>query len=206
MKLFAQYDLIARYNRGDPAAFNRIYDEYYPVIYTFVRRFINAEHDAKDIVTDTFLKLLNPGIHFENQLKLKAFLYLTAKNACFDYLKHIRFRQKFENELLNLWLEETENLMEAAEDRAEIQDRVRRAIEGLPDKCRLVFILYFTGGLKNSEIAARLKISEKTVSNQRSLAVKLLKITILKINNSSLSMFMAASWYADYLHHFFRLV
>jgi RNA polymerase sigma-70 factor (family 1) len=206
MKLFAHYDLIAGYNRGDPAAFGRIYIEFYPVIYNFVRRFAQSEEDARDIVSGTFLKLLNPGIHFENHFKLKSFLYTTARNACLDSLKHLRQRQKFENELVSHTFSQTENLMEVAEERAEIQDRIRRAIDDLPPKCRQVFLLYFTGGLKNSEIAALLKMSIKTVANQQSLAIKRLKIKMLKINNSSLSVFVAVSGYVNLLFQFYQLV
>ena len=131
---------------------------------------------------------------------------MTARNACLDNLKHLRQRQNFENELLNHSLAETENLREVAEERAEIQDRIRRAIDDLPFKCRQVFLLYFTGGLKNSEIAARLKISVKTVANQRSLAIKRLRIKMLKITNSSLSVFVAVSGYANLLFQFYQLV
>jgi RNA polymerase sigma-70 factor (ECF subfamily) len=52
---------------------------------------------------------------------------------------------------------------------------VRRAIDGLPDRCREVFELSRMHGLKYSEIAVTLGISIKTVEAQMGKALKVLR-------------------------------
>src|SRR3546814_6660918 len=44
-------------------------------------------------------------------------------------------------------------------------DRVRRLIEGLPDRCRRIFELRKVEGLPQREVAARLGVTEHVVEN-----------------------------------------
>jgi RNA polymerase sigma-70 factor (ECF subfamily) len=57
----------------------------------------------------------------------------------------------------------------------ELEERIAEVIAGLPEKCREVFELNRFGGLKYSEIADQLGISVKTVENQMSKALKILR-------------------------------
>lgn len=200
MKLIRYFDLIEQYNRGEKTAFNKIYSKYYFLIFRFVRRFTRNAADAEDITGETFLKLLSHKTYFNNEQKFKAFLFILAKRVSLDYLKKIRRREKNEHEMLPQGIAEIESLMERAEEKAELQDRIQSAINALPSQCRKVFILYFTEHLNNSEIAARMKLSEKTVANHRSDAIRKLGLNLQKINRSTLPVFMAASCYTNYFH------
>jgi RNA polymerase sigma-70 factor (ECF subfamily) len=60
-------------------------------------------------------------------------------------------------------------------EEAELADRINRAIQNLPEKCREVFLLCRFEGLKYAEIADRLNISVKTVEMQISIALKKLR-------------------------------
>jgi RNA polymerase sigma-70 factor (ECF subfamily) len=57
----------------------------------------------------------------------------------------------------------------------EMRAAVQRAIEGLPEKCREIFELSRTNGLKYSEIAVMLRISIKTVEAQMGKALRVLR-------------------------------
>ena len=48
----------------------------------------------------------------------------------------------------------------------EIGEKLREAIDELPDKCRQVFILSYINGLKNKDIAEAMNISVRTVEAQ----------------------------------------
>ncbi len=55
---------------------------------------------------------------------------------------------------------------------SEIRDKIERAIEELPEKCREIFVLNRQENLKYQEIAIRLEISVKTVETQMSKALQ----------------------------------
>jgi RNA polymerase sigma-70 factor (ECF subfamily) len=56
-----------------------------------------------------------------------------------------------------------------------MQAAVRRAIDGLPDRCREIFEMSRTRGLKYAEIAIALGISIKTVEAQMGKALRILR-------------------------------
>ena len=59
-----------------------------------------------------------------------------------------------------------------------LQEKINIGIENLPEKCRLVFTLSRVEGLSYQEIADQLDISTKTVENQISKALKILRNVI----------------------------
>ncbi|MBK7525162.1 MAG: sigma-70 family RNA polymerase sigma factor [Saprospiraceae bacterium] len=59
-----------------------------------------------------------------------------------------------------------------------LQEKINTAIDSLPEKCRLVFMLSRMEGLSYLEIAEQLQISPKTVENQISKALKILRESV----------------------------
>ena len=57
----------------------------------------------------------------------------------------------------------------------DLESDIRKAVDNLPEKCREIFIKSRFENKKNSEIAAELGISEKTVENQMTIALKKLR-------------------------------
>jgi RNA polymerase sigma-70 factor, ECF subfamily len=201
MKLFGKQDLIGAYNRGEKGALSRIYDEYYHLVFRFVRRLTRSPEDAEDITSETFLKLNAKRRQFETEESLKAFLLRSARNAYIDQQKNLNRRKNTELEMHRRIEPETEHRMEMAEGEAELLNRVRKAIYALPAKCQQVFILHFIERLKNEEIAARLKISGKTVFNQCTSAIKKLRLSLRKVDYVVLPVFVA-SCYTNWLPYF----
>lgn len=64
---------------------------------------------------------------------------------------------------------------EECEERSLIEARLWTAIDSLPERCREVFLLSKRDGLKYKEIADKLNVSIKTVENQMSKALRVLK-------------------------------
>ncbi len=62
----------------------------------------------------------------------------------------------------------------------ELEDKIMEVVRSLPEKCREVFEMNRFDGLKYSEIADRLNISVKTVENQMSKALKILREKLSK--------------------------
>ena len=62
----------------------------------------------------------------------------------------------------------------------ELEEKIMEAVDTLPEKCREVFELNRFEGLTYSEVAEQLNISVKTVENQMSKALKILREKLLK--------------------------
>jgi RNA polymerase sigma-70 factor (ECF subfamily) len=176
----ASAHLVSQFNRGNSKAFASLFQIYFPVISYFSRSFISRMQEAEDIASEVFLKLWELRGNFENIDKIKSFLYLAARNKCLDYLRHEKVKSKREEEIIRLLSTEDNAFLEKEMIAAELKARMYAAIEKLPFKCRQIFNLHYISGLTNEEIAVRLQISAKTVSNQKLLALKRLRLDLLK--------------------------
>jgi RNA polymerase sigma-70 factor (ECF subfamily) len=168
-------EIVARFNRGDPEAFTGIFEELYPVIYLFVARLAHFIPAAQDITTDAFIRLWECRGHFERQTSIKSFLFQTAKNLARDQLRRNLIEKKKLREIQKMGQDLLAGDAQPGEIHAELLDRITREAEHLPNQCRQIFRLSYTNGLSNPEIANRLNISVKTVSNQKNIAIKILK-------------------------------
>ena len=140
--------------------YNRHVDTVYRICYSFMK---NAA-DAEDLVQETFLKLIVSGKQFQSENHEKAWLIVTASNACKDALKH-RYR-KTEN------LEDYPSLTYGA---AYQENQMLAVVLSLPIKYKEVVYLYYYEGYQTPEIAKMLHCSDSTVRNRLARARKYLK-------------------------------
>jgi len=108
---------------------------------------------------------------------VKSYLTMVIHNKCTNYLRDNR---KFDQYILNI-----ENLLEVPEFDGtdsmvenELNEKIDKAINELPEKCREVFILNRYENLKYKEIAEQLQISVKTVETQMSKALQHMRIRL----------------------------
>lgn len=120
-------------------------------------------HDIEDIVQETFVR------SFEKNLKHKiehpkTYLYTTARNLAFNYISRKSCeleRTTGDFDALDVF-DDRPSLDSDMESREKFQFFCR-AVRDLPPQCRRAFILKRIYGLSQKEIAAYLKISERTV-------------------------------------------
>lgn len=91
-------ELMYRFQQGDAIAFNTIYNRYYSSLRYFSQRLTCQKREAEDIAVETFVKLYRLCGNFENVANIRAFLYVTARNACYDYLSYTHRRPSHEKE------------------------------------------------------------------------------------------------------------
>lgn len=132
---------------------------------------------AEDVVQECFATLWEKqeaGLAVANR---RAYLYMTVRNRCLDQLR----RKGMQTESLKPY--DTYGIIDDddAQERSQIEARLWTAIDSLPEKCREVFLMSKRDGLKYEEIATELGISENTVRNQISKALKVLKDGAIKI-------------------------
>jgi RNA polymerase sigma-70 factor (ECF subfamily) len=117
--------------------------------------------DVEDMVQDTFIKVIQKNITFDNEEHEKAWLIRVTINHCKNHLKTAWYRTTIPlDEDIGFTQEESE---------------VMEAVSQLPEKYRSVIVLYYVVGYSIKEIAQLLKRKEATVSSQLQRARNQLK-------------------------------
>jgi RNA polymerase sigma-70 factor (family 1) len=168
---------IERFCQGDRRDFKCVYDLYFETIYTFAYNLVKDAEEAQDITTETFIKLWRLHANFENLNNIKAFLYITSRNACFDYFRKLQRQRSGQKEILYLLRNENEaeNRAENKMIDAEVFGELSRQIEELPFSCKKVFKLIYFNNFTTSEIAENMGISNQNVLNQKARAIRILR-------------------------------
>jgi RNA polymerase sigma-70 factor (family 1) len=177
-----EFSLMKNFVSGEKAAFTAVYKEYHGKVYRFAKKYLPQEPEAsaqaEDLTADTFVKLWDHRNEFNSLDHIRGFLHTTVKNACLDYLKHTRTRSEKHTDILQRLTESSQRDFQLQEVRAHLMELVYAEVDNLPAQMKTVFLLYFKEGLKPAEIAERLNIKVRTVTNQKVNAVNLLKIAL----------------------------
>jgi RNA polymerase sigma-70 factor (family 1) len=163
--------------KKDPEAFNEVYNKLYRKLFLFANSLIANTEEARDIVTESFIKLWSSENHFSNMTHLQVYFYTVIKNACIDYLRRDKLKAKIENRLVK---EEhiTENVIEKKYQEAELVQILYDRINQLPDRMQQVFKLTYLDGFSRTEVAQMLNLSENTIRNTNAAAMKALRLTL----------------------------
>lgn len=161
--------------RRNPAAFKAIYDLYWTKLYISAFNVLRDKEQAEDVVQEVFSYLWDnaTGLEIKN---LSAWLFTSVRYQVFNVIRSGKVRLRFEN--LNLVEEVSSNIAEIKLDREDIQRRLMSGLEELPPRCKEIFLLSRFEYLSHREIAERLGLSEKTIENQITIALKKLRIAL----------------------------
>jgi len=145
----------------------------------FTSRMLANKAEADDIVSKCFLKLWQKHKDFKTAQNIKAFLYISCRNACLDYLASLKVRTAAQENYI-MYLQQGEETILFDVIQTEVLDMVNKEIEELPDKMKVIFKMLYMDGKSTSEIAAELGLSIQTVRNQKTKAVTIIKNSLLK--------------------------
>jgi RNA polymerase sigma-70 factor, ECF subfamily len=154
----------------DNEAFEKLFRAYFPPLMSFSRKILGDEDDAREVVQQVFINLWEKRDEVDLSTSLKSYLFTSVNNRS---LNVIRDRKKFSSEEVPEIAGEWD--VSAQIESMELEEKIREIITSLPEKCREIFELNRKEGLKYNEIAALLDISVKTVENQMSKALRILR-------------------------------
>ena len=160
--------------QGDIAAFEKVFREQYEALFHFAYRFIQNREEAEEVVQDVFVNLWEKRQNLHIQTSVSAYLYAAVRNRALNVVKSAYRRQTSPLEITDSG-PALEISLENKSDQEELMALVQRGIEGLPEKCRLIFTLSRQAGLTYDEIAAELGVSKETIKSQIKIALKKLR-------------------------------
>ena len=171
--------LLQEFKRGDTHAFRAVYDMFFPSLCFFAKRLVDNDGEGEDIAADSFVKLLHRHDSFDNLANIKAFLYITTRNACLNYLRFSQRQSSSKRELTRIQDKTDEHALSLMVH-AEVLREVEHEIEQLPNRCKEIFKLIYYERRSADDIADMLGISINTVWVQRAKAIQLIRTNLLK--------------------------
>jgi RNA polymerase sigma-70 factor (ECF subfamily) len=154
--------LIARVLAGDPAAEREIYEAHVDRVYRLAFRMTGDEAQAQDCTQDTFVRVFEKLEHFRGDSALGTWIHAVSTSVILNSLrtvKRIRGREVPEEAAVNLG-------HEARRAEPDLKRRLREAIEALPAKLRMVFVMHDVEGYTHEEIGGALGVPVGTSKAQ----------------------------------------
>lgn len=150
-----------------------LFREFYPDICRSVMRIIPDPGIAEDIAQDVFFELWRKREVLNIKSSFGAYLRRAARNKALNYIRDRKIKPEGEDQLPQRIDSQTDaNQKLEAQD---LQNSIDQAVKDLPERCRQVFSLSRFEEMSYREIADHLGISIKTVENQISKALRLLR-------------------------------
>ncbi len=181
-------DLIERFLRGEPSAFNTLVWRWQKTIYNFILRDIGNRDEAHDLTQQVFVRVYRNLDKLKNLERFSTWIYQIAANLCRDLIKQRRRRklQSLEGMQEAGALELTNNAMltlhsedeqhpDRVVSRSQLRDLLEKALQEIPEEQRIVVVMKEYQNLKFTEIAEILGAPVNTVKSRLYYGLKALK-------------------------------
>ena len=160
--------------RNDRAAQEKLYRLFYPKMMALVKRYIDHEMQAEEIMNNGFLRAFQKVKQYNFQGSFEGWLRKIVFHAVADYVKqNTRYTDKI------LLVEKDEFVHKDHADKL-YYDQLLQLVHALPDATRTVFNMYVMEGFTHKEIGNLLGISEGTSKWHLSEGRRVLKEKIEK--------------------------
>jgi len=157
---------------GDHRAFRCFYDRYYPAVYRFVRYFLTHGANCDEVVSEVFCIVWYNHSTIHQIQNVEAWLYAICRNEAWRFLRQQEKYQHISIDDLPIELFVHTDSIENKLIEEELFDLFGKAINSLPPRCKLIFLMSREEKLKNKEIADILNITEGTVEQQMNIAIR----------------------------------
>lgn len=176
-----EYDLISGIKNGNEHAYRHLYTKYYVPLCYHAQKIVDDKDQAEEVVQLTFLKLWENRAKFTVTGSLNSYLYKAVINNSINFIKSKSARVRKNN----VQLDDLYDYIAISQDNGysiyiatELNNKIEKAIDSLPEKCKQIFKISRYEGKSNEEIASILGVSKNTVQKQISIALQKLKESI----------------------------
>ena len=152
------------------------YKELFILLHSRLKQFsysiLKSQEEAEELVSDLFIKIWEKREKLTSLENPLLYFYTMAKNLAFNRLQ----KQKKQAELRpEEWLVQLNSIYLNPEElmmTAEMLKQIKKAVNELPPRCKLIFKLVKEDGLKYREVAELLQLSIKTIEAQMAIALR----------------------------------
>lgn len=164
-------EIIGRIRQGDIGQFESLFRSSYVSLVRYAKTLIKDHDTAEEIVQDLFFRLWQDKEKLNIESSLNGYLFRSVHNKCLHFIEHNRVVDRYTEEMSHRQPEKQESPSDILQYR-ELQARIAKILERLPERCGQIFYMSRFEGLKYSEIAEKLSVSVKTVESNMGRALK----------------------------------
>jgi len=163
--------ITGRIRQGDIGQFESLFRSSYVSLVRYAKTLIKDHDTAEEIVQDLFFRLWQEKEKIKIESSLNGYLFRSVHNRCLHYIEHNRVVERHAEEMSYRQTDSQENPSDILHYK-ELQARIARILERLPERCGKIFYMSRFEGLKYTEIAEKLSVSVKTVESNMGRALK----------------------------------
>lgn len=165
--------------KRDEATFEQVFKSNFKRMHAYAFTILQDDHEAEEAVQQVFFRLWERNENLNINGPLAAYLYRAVHNQCLNQLRHLKVRSAHHLQVVYQHKNRESHPVDQAV-KGELEQKIRSALQELPEQCRTVFQLSRFEELKYRDIAERLGISVKTVENQMGKALKILRARLVE--------------------------
>lgn len=160
-----------------PLCIKLLYERHYTALKYFAIRYVSDPEVARDILHDTFVRILERGGRYNSKKGFMDYLYRSLKNNC---LTHLRSREREKARIERLDIQESEESFLHAIIESELHAIINEVFMELPPATRKVYQESLSGK-SHKEIAEELKIAVNTIKKHKTKANNYLRNRLDKL-------------------------
>lgn len=173
----SQDDLLARLQRGEPAAVGELYDAHHEALRAFSGRLLGDEAAAEDLVHEVFVRVPRAIQRFRGDSSLRTFLIGIAINHARHFVRAAQRRRS----AFDRFAEQQESAVDGpdrAAERSRVIEALQRALDTLPMDQRVAFVLCDVEERSSKEAASITGAPEATMRTRLHHARKKLRVQL----------------------------
>lgn len=172
IKIFdTDQEILTSLAANDARAFDFLYQKFFSKLYAAAYKRLQNRELTEEVIQDLFISLWERRKTLEINTTIEAYLFSSVKYLVIAQYKKNNLFEQYSNTVLQ---NDDSNFTEQMVAFDELNEAYQQALQALPERCREIFLMKRTG-LSQREISERLDISEKTVENQMTKALKILR-------------------------------
>lgn len=183
-------ELIHRLKVDDEIAFDEIYARYAESLAGFAASKLYCLDDAQDLIHDLFVKLWSDRKQLIIASNLKTYLFTATRYRIIDKIRKNITREQYADMIQSL-AGAYEPGIEQQFAVKELKHNVEISLQELSPKVKQIYCLSREEHLSNREIAEKLGLSEQTVKNQLSVALKHLRQSLAGLSAQALLLWIS---------------
>lgn len=158
--------------QNSQSSYRQLFIRLHKPLLRFAYGILKSNDDAEEVVSDVFMNIWQKRQELTVIESPLLYIYTAVKNRALNVLTKQKRQEAAD---AGQWLVPLNSVSFNPEQLMISQEtvlRIRKAIDELPARCRLIFLLIKEDGLRYREVAELLNISIKTVEAQMAIAMR----------------------------------
>jgi len=180
----ADLEYVKAAQQGDVEAFDQLVIKYSPKLYGLIYNMTSHAEDTRDLLQDVFAKAYRSLPKFLGKSSFYTWIYSISVNMTLNYLKKKKRRGGYSFDPMDEAVLNNENFIDASHHSNptkqaninELQKKLNIALQSLSNDHRAVVTMFDIQGMRHSQIAEIMNISEGTVRSRLFYAHKQMRV------------------------------